>query len=185
MMSFSFCVRPASILNVYASCWISGSLGYELKDLQCNGKSRIATAKASIHSLGHSQNGKFASSRQVSRSWCFGSISGSEEESYLSRSLPCLGSWAAAGPLQTKCHDFNANISYLREVSQRNLQHPEGLGTPSANDYKNRSFYNGSFYNISLLIVAPLRRQAGPVASHHSVYSSFDLRPSRNVFLPI
>jgi hypothetical protein len=39
-----------------------------------------------------------------------------------------------------------------------------------------------SFYNISPLIVAPLRRQAGPVASHHSVYSSFDLRPSRNVF---
>lgn len=25
MMSFSFCVRPASILKVYASCWMSGS----------------------------------------------------------------------------------------------------------------------------------------------------------------
>lgn len=79
MMLFSFCVKPASILKVYASCWISGSLA-----------SIMLPIYNFVRNVGyHARQRKI---HQASRSWCFGSVSKSDEESYLSRST-CFGSF--------------------------------------------------------------------------------------------
>lgn len=87
MMLFSFCVKPASILKVYASCWISGSLASIMLPI-CNFGNFV-------RNVGY--HGRQPKIHQASRSWCFGSVSNSDEESYLSRST-CFGSFHAKKP---------------------------------------------------------------------------------------
>lgn len=87
MMLFSFCVKPASILKVYASCWISGSLASIMLPI-CNFGN-------CVRNVGY--HGRQPKIHQASRSWCFGSVSNSDEESYLSRST-CFGSFHEKEP---------------------------------------------------------------------------------------